>query len=130
VETPLVRDTFGVSHLTSRRDVEGSLTEQLRCSMRFPTIYLGVYSIIRMQNDLMNQLFGPMDKFYCLWFLYLSIFGFVLFTVAVLTFLVLAITKKRSGQFYFQMFMVAMGYFVFYFQNRLLHSMCVNTIKM
>jgi len=26
VETPLVRDTFGVSHLTSFRDVEGSLT--------------------------------------------------------------------------------------------------------
>ncbi len=83
-----------------------------------------------MQNNLMNQLFGPMDKFYCLWFLYLSIFGFVLFTIAVLSFLFLAITKKRSGNFYFQMFMVCLGYFVFYFQNRLLHSMCVNTIKM
>jgi hypothetical protein len=82
-----------------------------------------------MKNDLFDQLFGPMDKFYCLYFLYLSIFGFVLFAIAFITFLFLALTKTRSGKFYFQMFLVMLGYFVFYFQNRLLHSMCVNTIK-
>ena len=82
-----------------------------------------------MKSDLFNQLFGPMDKFYCLWFLYLSIFGFVLFVIAFVTFLMLAMTKKRSSNFYFQMFMVMLGYFIFYFQNRLLHSMCLNTVK-
>ena len=82
-----------------------------------------------MKNDLFDQLFGPMNKFYCLWFLYLSIFGFVLFAIAFITFLFLALTKSRSGKFYFQMFLVMLGYFVFYFQNRLLHSMCLITMK-
>lgn len=77
----------------------------------------------------MNTLFGPMDKFYCLWFFYLSVFGFVLFSIAFLIFLYMAITQRRTSGFYFQMFMVCLGYFVFYFQNRLLHSMCMGVMK-
>jgi len=78
---------------------------------------------------MMDMLFGPMDKIYCLWFLYLSMFGYVLFIIALLTFIFMAITRPRGFKFYFQMFLVCLGYFVFYFQNRLLHSMCVNTIQ-
>jgi hypothetical protein len=80
-----------------------------------------------MSEDLVHQLFGPMSKFYCNWFFYLSVFGFVLFTIAVIAFLMMAVSKKQSSKFYFQMFMVCLGYFVFYFQNRLLYSMCGNT---
>lgn len=80
-----------------------------------------------MNGDLVNQLFGPMSKFYCSWFFYLSVFGFILFVFAAVSFLMLAMSKKRSSNFYFQMFMVLLGYFIFYFQNRLLYSMCTNT---
>jgi len=80
-------------------------------------------------NDLVYQLFGPMSKSYCDWFFYLSVIGFVYFVLAVILFLVLALTKKRNSKFYFQMFMICLGYFLFfYFQNRLLYSMCRNTI--
>lgn len=79
-------------------------------------------------NDLVHQLFGPMSKSYCDWFFYLSVIGFVYFVSAVIIFFVLAMTKKRSGKFYFQMLLICLGYFLFfYFQNRLLYSMCKNT---
>lgn len=82
-----------------------------------------------MFNNFMNTVYGPLDKIYCLWFYYLSIFGFVLFCFAFFIFLYMAVTKRRSSAFYFQMFMVCLGYFVFYFQNRLLHSMCIGVMK-
>lgn len=82
-----------------------------------------------MSGNLLNTLFGPMDKMYCMWFFYLSIFGFALFSIAFLIFLYMAVSKRRSSGFYFQMFMVCLGYFVFYFQNRLLHSMCMGVMK-
>lgn len=81
-----------------------------------------------MQGDLVNYLFGPMSKFYCIWFFYLSVFGFILFTVAFLSFLFMGLSGKKSRNFYFQMFMVCLGYFIFYFQNRLLYSMCGNNL--
>ena len=80
-----------------------------------------------MNDDLVNQLFGPMSKFYCNYFFYLSVFWFIFFMIGLVSFLFLALTKKRSGNFYLQMFMGCLGYFIFYFQNRLLYSMCGNT---
>lgn len=80
-----------------------------------------------MNDDLVNQLFGPISKSYCIWFFYLSVFEFILFIVAVISLLFLALTKKRSGNFFFQMSMVCVTHFIFYFQNRLLYSMCGNT---
>ena len=79
-------------------------------------------------NDFMNALFGPMDKDYCLYFYYLSIFGFILLTLSFLTMVRLVIARKRDGVFYMNSFMVLLGYGIFYFQNRLLHSMCSNSL--
>ena len=76
-----------------------------------------------------DTLFGPLSKDYCVWFLFLSILGYVLFVIAVITFLYLALTKQRSNAFFLQMGSVCLGYFVFYFQNRLLHSMCMNKME-
>lgn len=79
-------------------------------------------------NDFMNALFGPMHKDYCLYFYYLSIFGFILLTLSFLTMVRLVIARKRGGMFYMNSFMVLLGYGIFYFQNRLLHSMCSNSL--
>jgi hypothetical protein len=76
----------------------------------------------------MNALFGPMHKDYCLYFYYLSIFGFILLTLSFLTMVRLVIARKRGGMFYMNSFMVLLGYGIFYFQNRLLHSMCSNSL--
>ena len=79
-------------------------------------------------NDFMNALFGPMHKDYCLYFYYLSIFGFILLTLSFLTMVRLVIARKRGGMFYMNSFMVLLGYGIFYFQNRLLHSMCSSSL--
>ena len=79
-------------------------------------------------NDILNSLFGPMPKDYCLYFYYLSVFGFILFTISLLTMIRLAVSKKRGSVFYLNSVMVLLGYGIFYFQNRLLHSMCSNSL--
>lgn len=79
-------------------------------------------------NNVMKFLFGPLDKEYCLYFYYLSVFGFVFFIIAFLTMIRLAIAKKRTSVFYANSIMVLLGYGIFYFQNRLLHTMCSNSL--
>ena len=79
-------------------------------------------------NEIMNTLFGPLDKDFCLYFYYLSIFGFIFFTISFLTMVRLVVTKRRSSTFYLNSFFVLLGYGIFYFQNRLLHTMCSNSL--
>lgn len=79
-------------------------------------------------SDLMNTLFGPLHSDFCLYFYYLSVFGFILVIISFLTMLRLAMTHKRNSGFYVNSLMVLIGYGIFYFQNRLLHTMCSNSL--
>ena len=76
-------------------------------------------------DNLLESFFGPLNKDYCLYFYILSIVGFILLTMMLATTLMVGITKRKGIDFYLQMFSIALGYGVFYFQNRLLYSMCV-----
>ena len=76
-------------------------------------------------DNLAETLFGPLSKEYCVYFYYLSIIGLLLLAVLVLSTLFIGITQRKKIGFYMQMLSVALGYAIFYFQNRLLHSMCV-----
>ena len=76
-------------------------------------------------DNLADTLFGPLGKDYCIYFYYLSVIGIILLTVLVASTLAVGITKRMGIGFYLQMLTVAVGYLIFYFQNRLLHSMCV-----
>jgi hypothetical protein len=75
------------------------------------------------------SLFSPLaNRDFCLWFYFLSIAGFVLLAIAVLSAIFIGISKKKDFSFYVQMFFLSLGYLVFYFQNRLLYSMCSKTM--
>lgn len=75
------------------------------------------------------SIFAPFsNRDFCLWFYFLSIIGFVLLFIAVFAALFIGISKKKDFSFYVQMFFVALGYGIFYFQNRLLYSMCAKSI--
>jgi hypothetical protein len=76
-------------------------------------------------SNTMDTLFGPLGSEFCIYFYYLSVIGFVLLTLLVASTLFVGITKNKGSEFYLQMFSVAIGYAIFYFQNRLLHSMCI-----
>lgn len=71
-----------------------------------------------------QTLFGPLDSKYCFYFYYLSIFGFAFLILFVISSLWIGISKKLGFKFYSNMIVISLIYFIFYFQNRLLYSMC------
>lgn len=79
--------------------------------------------------SLNDQLFGPLGKNFCLYYYFLSVIGFVLLVFITISTLYIGITKRKDGAFYLQMFMISFVYIMLYFQNRLLHSMCINSLK-
>ena len=80
-------------------------------------------------DEIMNTLLGPLDRKYCDYFYILSIIGFVLLAVLLLSSLLVGISKHKGVDFYMQSVSIALGYAIFYFQNRLLHSMCAGTLN-
>ena len=76
-------------------------------------------------DNLADKLFGPLGKDYCIYFYYLSVINIILLTLLVISTLTLGMTKRMGAEFYLQMLIAAAGYVFFYFQNRLLYSMCV-----
>jgi len=74
---------------------------------------------------LVDNLFGPLPIEYCLYFYFLSIFGFILLILFIVPALFYGLTKRKGLDYYIQIIGLSLGYLVFYFQNRLLHSMCV-----
>lgn len=78
-----------------------------------------------MDNNLMDTLFGPLNREYCIYFYYLSVIGLILLTMVLASTLMVGISKRKGIDFYLSMLSIAVGYFIFYFQNRLLHSMCI-----
>ena len=75
-------------------------------------------------SDTMDILFGPLDRKFCLYFYYLSIFAFAFVILTIISFMWVGISKKLDSRHYIHMFYISLIYFVFYFQNRLLYSMC------
>ena len=72
-----------------------------------------------------KSIFGPLSSEYCVYFYYLSIFGFALMIMTVVSYVWIGIAKKLDFRHYVQMFFGALVYFIFYFQNRLLYTMCM-----
>ena len=79
--------------------------------------------------DIMETLFGPLDRKYCDYFWLLSVLGFILLFVLLVSSLLVGISKHKGSDFYFQTISIALGYAIFYFQNRLLHSMCTGSMN-
>ena len=76
-------------------------------------------------NDVMNSLFGPLHKDYCNYYYVLSILWFIAFIGAILSLVLVTTFKKRGSIFYLKLTAI-LG--LFYFLNRLLHAMCVNSL--
>jgi uncharacterized membrane protein YozB (DUF420 family) len=81
-----------------------------------------------MSFSLNNYLFGPLDTQYCAYFYILSVINFALLVFIVVSLIVylLSGTKKMDSKVISTAFFGALLYLVLYFQNRLLHTMCVS----
>lgn len=77
-------------------------------------------------TEVMNYLFSPIGKEWCMYFYFLSIFAFILFVIAVLSCLGLVMKgRKISGT---TSFLMIFQPFLLYFVNRIFYSMCVNSV--
>jgi hypothetical protein len=80
-------------------------------------------------GSLENYLFGPLSKQYCMLFYLMSVLGLLTFVIVLVTagYGILSGSKKFSLT---EILIIAYSLFfpfLFYIQNRLLHSMCINT---
>jgi hypothetical protein len=81
-------------------------------------------------SSLMNDIYGPLNRNYCIYFYALSVLGFVLLSITFLSMILMLVTKKISSESLVHMLMIAVGYGIFYFQNRLLYSMCIGNSEL
>jgi hypothetical protein len=82
-----------------------------------------------MDRDLISYLFSPFEKqIYCNWFLILEILNFIAIFILFFIILYLGISYNEGLRFYLTQLPVVFIYVVFYFQSRLLYSMCVHSI--
>jgi len=72
----------------------------------------------------MTSLFGPLDHKYCALFYYLSVFMFCILVFVIVLGIYVGIVKKKGFDHYISFISVAVLYFVYYLQNRLLYGMC------
>ena len=77
---------------------------------------------------LFDNVFGPLARDYCIWFLFLSILGFIWLFFYAISAIYLGIIKKKGLDYWLVVITMSMGYGIFYFQNRLLHSVCMGTM--
>lgn len=82
----------------------------------------------KISPDYIMDLFGPLPQQYCLYFYFLSVIGYVLMILA-LGFGIFSYFSNKKFVGFGQLFMIVAGYFIIYFQNRLLYSMCYPTLK-
>ena len=76
--------------------------------------------------DLMNSLFGPLDRKFCDWFFLLSLIGLILLVILLAGSMVALFKGKLN---FMVMLPVALSYGIFYLQNRLLYNMCQTSLQ-
>ena len=78
-------------------------------------------------TEVMNYLFSPVGKEWCMYFYFLSVFAFVFFAIAVLSLfrIIHERTAKLDGS---TSFLMIFQPFLLYFVNRIFYSMCVNSV--
>ena len=79
-------------------------------------------------NSLNNMLFGPLDRKYCLYFYYLTVFMFIFVILSILTFLYNGFTTKFDMIKFAIFLYMSLLYGAIYIQNRILYSMCINSL--
>jgi hypothetical protein len=70
-------------------------------------------------------LFGPLDTEYCLYFYILSVINYIAAIFLVVALLASLVLKKFDMKNVGTLGFGALLYFIIYFQNRLLYSMCI-----
>ena len=77
-----------------------------------------------------ENLFGPLTKEHCQYFLFFSVIGFIFMILAILTLIALILKSKKSIDINLltNVMVIIIGYFLTYYSNRLLYTICYKTL--
>ena len=75
-----------------------------------------------------KSLFSPLPSEYCNFFLYVSIFSFVILVVSAI-YVIYSLVNKKNRINFAQIMILLFQPLLLYFVNRLYFSMCINSIK-
>ena len=81
-------------------------------------------------NNFMQDYFGPLGQEYCLYFYILSVIFFILFILSIIGVVagVAMNYKKLNSMFILNSAFLVLNTLLAYFVNRLLNTMCVNSV--
>ena len=74
--------------------------------------------------DSFNQLFGPLGKEYCMYFYFMSVFGFLTFIATIISMLYLLLKNKLDSYSMINSITLLISTLLSYFVNRLMYTMC------
>ena len=80
-------------------------------------------------TQLLNTLYGPLPVKYCMYFYILSIISFLTFLFLLGNLLLKVFRRKLDGTNMVLQLNLLLSVFIGYFTNRLLYSMCSNSLK-
>ncbi len=78
-----------------------------------------------MDSSTTQTLFGPLSRKYCDWFYWLAVISFIFMVLTLVSGLYGMLMHKMRVEYLVAIIGSAATYAVFYFQNRLLYTMCV-----
>jgi hypothetical protein len=79
-------------------------------------------------NGFVNALFGPLPRSYCAYFYILSIFALLSVIASLFGLGKLMMDKSTDRKSYMVASIGALTYAILYFQNRILHGMCIHSL--
>jgi hypothetical protein len=81
-------------------------------------------------SNFMNTYFGPLNKDWCIYFQILSMFFLFMFVTSAISVVVLGIKNFKKLDFMLVLHAIALlgNTLLAYFVNRLLHTMCLNSV--
>ena len=81
--------------------------------------------------DLMNNLFGPLGKGYCIYFYALSIIFLITFAITTFSIIMVVVQKPKmiDSKFLFKSALIVLYTLIPYLVNRLLYTMCINSVN-
>lgn len=86
-------------------------------------------------NKMLDSVYGPLPKSYCLYFKILAIFAFVMLVISLVALLMHFFTGKsflttgKSSMTIGVTFVLVLGYFIEYLTSRLLNTMCIKSLS-
>ena len=79
-------------------------------------------------NGFADTFFGPLPRSYCAYFYILSVIGLLFVIVSLFGLGKLMMDKSSDRKSYMAATIGALTYGIIYFQNRILHGMCVHSL--